>query len=139
MKRIVILPVALAALLTGGCWQLNLAWRSTTVQTYARDRDGAITASNGVKGGADIDATIPPDAVPVLKAAPTSLGVVESYVAPQPAPPMPASPTYYVVERGDTLSALARRWGTTAGAIRAANPEIRNKNMIRIGQRVWIP
>lgn len=56
MKRIVILPVALAALLTGGCWQLNLAWRSTTVQTYARDRDGAITASNGVKGGADLDA-----------------------------------------------------------------------------------
>jgi len=49
------------------------------------------------------------------------------------------STVVYVVRRGDTLSAIARRFGTTVSAIVAANPSITNRNRIYIGQRLIIP
>jgi LysM repeat protein len=44
----------------------------------------------------------------------------------------------YSVTRGDTLSALARRFGTTVNALVQANG-IRNKNLIRVAQRLVVP
>ena len=40
--------------------------------------------------------------------------------------------TYKIVS-GDTLSALAKKWGTTVSAIMAANPQIKDKNKIYAG------
>lgn len=51
----------------------------------------------------------------------------------------PANTTVYVVQRGDTLSAIARRNNTTVAAILALNPQIRNPNRLRVGQRILIP
>ncbi|MCC6167959.1 MAG: LysM peptidoglycan-binding domain-containing protein [Caldilineaceae bacterium] len=51
----------------------------------------------------------------------------------------PANTTVYVVQRGDTLSAIARRNQTTVAAILALNPQIRNPNRLYVGQRIWIP
>ena len=48
-----------------------------------------------------------------------------------------SSPTY-VVQRGDTLSAIASRFGTTSGAIARAN-RITNPNVVVIGKRLTIP
>lgn len=45
---------------------------------------------------------------------------------------------WYVVRRGDTLSQIAVRHNTTTAAIALANG-LRNPNMVRIGQRLWIP
>jgi len=51
----------------------------------------------------------------------------------------PARPgAWYVVKRGDTLSALARTYGVTTTAIANAN-QLANRNLITIGQRLWIP
>jgi LysM repeat protein len=50
----------------------------------------------------------------------------------------PANTTVYVVQRGDTLSAIARRNDTTVAAIMAINPQIRNPNRLRVGQRILI-
>ena len=58
--------------------------------------------------------------------------------APQPSPP-PTGQTTYVVQRGDTLSRIAQRFGTTVTAIMQANPAIRNPNLIYVGQVLVIP
>ncbi len=64
--------------------------------------------------------------------------------APKPAPTKPAptkpAPTTrtYTVRRGDTLSAIARRFNTTVSKLAQAN-NIRNVNLIRVGQVLRIP
>jgi len=46
----------------------------------------------------------------------------------------------YVVERGDTLSGIARKHGRSLEDILSANPELRkNPDLIQIGQRVMLP
>ncbi len=44
----------------------------------------------------------------------------------------------YKVKRGDTLSAIGRRFGVSVAALKAANG-IKNANRIRVGQRLVIP
>jgi len=48
------------------------------------------------------------------------------------------APRYYVVKRGDNLTRIARRFGTTWQAIATAN-RLRNPNLIYPGQRLLIP
>lgn len=55
------------------------------------------------------------------------------------APSAPAGPTTaYVVRRGDTLSAIAHRFGTTVNALASLN-NLLNPNLIYVGQRLRIP
>lgn len=57
---------------------------------------------------------------------------------PAPTVTPPAGPCYYVVQRGDTLYSIARRYGTTVEAIAIAN-NIANPSLIYVGQRLTIP
>lgn len=45
----------------------------------------------------------------------------------------------YVIKSGDTLGVIAARHNTTVSAILAANPQIKNPNVISVGQRITIP
>lgn len=45
----------------------------------------------------------------------------------------------YTVRKGDTLWGIARRYGVTLAALVAANPQIKNPNLIYPGDRVKIP
>lgn len=61
-------------------------------------------------------------------------------------PPQRSVPRYslpatsiYIVKPGDTLFRIARRFGAPIGALLAANPQIRNPNLIFRGQRLFIP
>lgn len=46
---------------------------------------------------------------------------------------------YHKVARGDTLWAVANRYGVALGALLAANPRIKNPNYIVVGERVRLP
>ncbi len=99
-----------------------------------------------------VAATPLPTQVPTAVPSPTEtplLATVEPTVTPSPTPvrveptatPPPPAATwgcYYVVRRGDTLFSIARRFGTTIGAIAQANG-ISNPSYIRAGQRLMIP
>jgi len=83
---------------------------------------------------------LPPDAAAAVPPPP------DATVVPPPPTAAPAAPAssgaapaqVYVVRRGDTLSAIAARYGTTAYAIGRANG-LYNLNWIRVGQRLVIP
>ena len=45
----------------------------------------------------------------------------------------------YTVRRGDTLSAIASLHGVSLAALEAANPQIRNPNLIYVGQVIRVP
>ena len=55
-----------------------------------------------------------------------------------PGPGPGPGPRYYIVQLGDTLSAIAWRFGTTVWVIAQANG-IWNPNLIYVGQRLYIP
>jgi LysM repeat protein len=55
-----------------------------------------------------------------------------------PGPDPWPGPSYYIVQPGDTLSAIAWRFGTTVWIIAQANG-IWNPNLIYVGQRIYIP
>ncbi len=57
---------------------------------------------------------------------------------PTTAPPQPTQPRVHIVQRGETLSAIAWRYGATVWDIVAANG-LRNPNLIYVGQRLTIP
>lgn len=50
----------------------------------------------------------------------------------------PGAPRVYIVQRGDTLSGIARKFNTTVAALVAAN-QIVNPSLIRVGQKLIIP
>jgi soluble lytic murein transglycosylase-like protein len=54
------------------------------------------------------------------------------------AKPIAAAGRGYVVRPGDNLAGIARRFGTTAGAIASAN-KLRNRNLVIIGTTLTIP
>ncbi len=47
--------------------------------------------------------------------------------------------TKYVVKAGDTLSALAKRFHTTIEDLMKDNPEIKDPNLIFVGQTLTVP
>src|SRR5215213_7573711 len=65
-------------------------------------------------------------------------GVIVAAPVVQAAPVQVADPeTVYIVQRGDTLSAIARRYGVTVQALMAYNSL--QSTTIYVGQRLLIP
>lgn len=77
-------------------------------------------------GSPDVARTPGPTAAPTVR--PTAT----------PAPAATQRPTTYKVRRGDTMSAIALRFGTTVAAISALN-NIANPSLIRVGQVLRLP
>ena len=59
-------------------------------------------------------------------------------VAPRPAEAQ-GTGVYHIVQRGEYLSLIAQRYGTTVQAILNANPQITNWNLIYAGQTIFVP
>lgn len=58
---------------------------------------------------------------------------------PPPSTPPPASGQTYYVQKGDTLRSIASRWSVTVEDILKVNPQIKNANLIYVGQAITIP
>jgi LysM repeat protein len=73
-------------------------------------------------------------------AAPTAAPTAEATAAPtaRPTPTPATSPATYRVRPGDTLSAIAVRFGTTVRELAALN-DISNPSLIRVGQVLRLP
>lgn len=48
------------------------------------------------------------------------------------------SVTYYTVVKGDTLSGIAKKYGITLTQIIALNPQIKNPNLIYVGDKIRV-
>ncbi|MFN8377755.1 MAG: LysM peptidoglycan-binding domain-containing protein [Anaerolineae bacterium] len=68
----------------------------------------------------------------------TSVPVTPPPATSSPATPPPTGQTIHVVQYGETLSSIARKYGTTTTAIAQANGIV-NPNLIYVGQRLIIP
>jgi lysozyme len=118
----------------------------------------AITASIGsrflVRNSQDMDPELVPAGIEVSAGSPSPLGSLASNAASSASPavtpsPVPsrrlsptltpsASPEIHVVRFGETLTSIARRYGTTVTALVELN-EIDNPSLIRVGQQILIP
>jgi LysM repeat protein len=60
---------------------------------------------------------------------------------PRPSPSPSPSPTFisYVVQTGQTVGGIARKFGVTSRAILAANPGLTNPDLLTVGQVILIP
>ena len=72
-------------------------------------------------------------ASPAPEAAPAAPAPEAAPAAPAPAPAAPAPVSTYTVVRGDSLSGIASRFGTTSRNLMSLNG-ITNANLIRVGQ-----
>ena len=65
---------------------------------------------------------------------------INKVVTPQPAQVAPQQQyETYLIKSGDTLSKIARNYGTTVDKIMEANPYIKNRNLIYAGKTLQIP
>jgi membrane-bound lytic murein transglycosylase D len=121
-----------------------LAFETVTVSRHLRLSD--VDAALGLERNALIDmnpelrrSTTPADGY-ALRVPAAVAAAFEEAVAAMPAYEPPREITYarYRVRRGDTLSAIARRYGTSVSAIVQAN-RLGSRHRIREGQRLGIP
>lgn len=86
----------------------------------------------------------PPPPPPQVSVAEQPRVIIDATPAPQPAKPdaapQPVKPatTRYIVQRGDTLSKISKRYNIKIAAIKAANPQIKGEKII-IGQKLELP
>jgi LysM repeat protein len=106
--------------------------------TVVLDVPTAVLSPTEVPPTVVAEPTVAPSPSPTpVRVEPTATPV---QVEPTATPPPPAvtGGCYYVVRRGDTLFSIARRFGTTIGAIAQANG-LSNPRYILAGQRLIIP
>lgn len=60
------------------------------------------------------------------------------YGVARPYPQEKPTEEYYTVKKGDTLTKIAKNYGTTVDALMALNPQITDKNKIYVGQRIRV-
>ncbi len=63
----------------------------------------------------------------------------DSQMSPRQMPAPTQTLQSHIVQKGDTLWGIARRYGTSLEALLAQNPDIANPNLIYIGQKVMLP
>jgi nucleoid-associated protein YgaU len=95
---------------------------------------GGDDAASPSPAGTVVPATGSPDAAPA--SGPTAAPTPRSSATP--APSATQRPTTYKVRKGDTMTAIAVRFGTSVAEISALN-NIANPSLIRVGQVLQLP
>ena len=119
-----------AGILTHPVWPaakahfVSLHWTEEPLPDYVRYQFTFWEDQSGYASGLT---AVPVEAEDSIGAA----GVESSAAATEPA--------VYTVKKGDTLWGIAKRYGVELSALIAANPQIRNPNLIYPGDKVNIP
>lgn len=116
--------VVIGLLLVGGV----LGWMGL------RGLAGILAPDGSPSPSASVEVSMPPSA------APSASGIASALPSPTSAAPTPTpapTPVTYIVQSGDTLNAIAARFGTTAQAIMDANGL--TSEIIQVGQVLIIP
>ena len=79
----------------------------------------------------------PSVSTPSTSVAPADSGAPSS--EPSASIPLVASPQTYTVVSGDTITKIARQFSLTTAQLLAANPQIKNANSIKPGDKITIP
>jgi LysM repeat protein len=68
-------------------------------------------------------------------------GKSDGFSPPKASAPKSSAPSggSYTVRSGDSMSAIAARFGVSLYALEKANPQVTNPNLIQVGQRLTIP
>ena len=153
-----LLVLAVAAAGLGGCARSAREREAPDATPVATDVDSGIPSGEGLTpapGETVVSAVTPiaetpgaevqPSPVPVDTATavlPLPTTVPEATTAPSPTQSQPSGtqggPTTHIVQRGETLNSIARRYGTTWQALADANGLV-NPNQIYVGQKLKIP
>ena len=88
------------------------------------------TTSTSAVGGI---ATAAPSIAPTLPLTPAPS------LTPGTSPAPSQDATTYVVRKGDTLTAIAKRLHVTLRALQAANPQVKDPTKLQIGDKLVIP
>ena len=70
--------------------------------------------------------------------------VIANLSSPRPAAPAKveaheAETTVYIVQRGDYLAKISKKYNITIASIKQLNPSIGEKNIVRVGQKIKLP
>lgn len=98
--------------------------------------------TRGTLPGDEIVVTAPKKAVANTADVPLAISRETQSLVPNLEPKTVSDPgtvTDYTVKAGDTLTAIARKFGTTVEALLKANPQIKNPDLIRVGEVIKIP
>ncbi len=99
----------------------------------------ALLATVTACGGSAASPSQPPASV----APAASFAVPSAAPLPTPTPVPSVAPatggTTYTVKKGDTLWAIAQRHKITLKALQDANPQLKDPNVLKIGEKLTIP
>lgn len=141
-------PVPAGRVMAAGV--LALAAVGAVATGAAQRLAGAVTGAAPVARAPEpyVAPAVPPSSTPsqtpvATSAASDPSSSASALVQPTSAPPTPvptaaAQPQTYVVQEGDTLQAIAQRFGTTIAAVKAAN-DIKDEDLIEAGQVLTLP
>ncbi len=96
-----------------------------------------VVASVGACGSSAATPSPSPTATPLPSASVQSSAPSPSATAPEASPA--ATAQIYVMRKGDTLIAIAKKFHITLEALRAANPKVTDPRKIPVGYRLVIP
>lgn len=111
-------------------------------QISASTVNGTVTVTAGVTNTpTPTNTTVPPTATPTNTTVPGATATPTPTSTTQPTPtrtPVPGGTCTYVVQWGDTLYSIARRYGTTVSVLVSMNG-LTNPNYIYAGQVLYVP
>ncbi len=116
---------------------------TTNVQTTSSSvTRTSVTSTTNTTAADTIVVTAPKKAVANTSDVPLAISRETQSLVPNLEPKTVSDPgtvTNYTVKAGDTLTSIARKYGTTVEALIKANPQIKDPNLIRVGEVIKIP
>lgn len=121
--------------------QATVTTTSTQITANSVTRT-TVTSTTNTTAVEEIVVTAPKKAVANTADVPLAISRPTESLVPNLEPKTVSDPgtvTKYTVKAGDTLTAIAKKYGTTVEALLKANPQIKNPDLIRVGEVINIP